>query len=187
MIPARFSAEACRKTSFPPLSSTTKPNPLAALYHFTVPISWTFASKGCRSDGDPKLRRDRLYGAAAVLLSTLMTSVTCGPRSRSVIRNASVSPERRVGVPMPASAVACKNASPDHPRVRQTRSACSGHTISLSPKPAARRLVPRAVVQQHPRGPGKRFLPLSGDPPRQPAVSRHPRLFGGPGRISLLL
>src|SRR5215831_6333085 len=63
----------------------------------------------------------------------------------------------------------------------------SGHTISLSPKPGARRLVPRVVVQQHPCGPRNRFLPLSGDPPRQPAVSRHPRLFGGPGRISLLL
>ena len=49
--------------------------PLAALYHFTVPISWTLASKGRRSDGDPKLARGCLDGAA-VLLSTLMTSAT---------------------------------------------------------------------------------------------------------------
>jgi hypothetical protein len=31
-----------------------KPNPLAALYHFTVLISWTLASRGCRSNGDLK-------------------------------------------------------------------------------------------------------------------------------------
>jgi hypothetical protein len=52
-----------------------EPNPLAALYHFTVPISWRLASKGCRSDGDLELFRGDL-GGAAVLLSTLMTSVT---------------------------------------------------------------------------------------------------------------
>ena len=32
-----------------------KPNPFMASYHFTVPISWTLASKDRRSDGDLKL------------------------------------------------------------------------------------------------------------------------------------
>ena len=75
VMPARSSAETCTKTSFPPPSRTMKPNPLAALYHFTVPISWTLASKGCRSNGDLELFRGGL-GGAAVLLFTLMTSVT---------------------------------------------------------------------------------------------------------------
>jgi hypothetical protein len=34
------------------------------LYHFTVPISWTLASKGCRSNGDLELFRGDLGGAA---------------------------------------------------------------------------------------------------------------------------
>jgi hypothetical protein len=34
------------------------------LYHFTVPISWTLTSKGCRSDGDLKLFRGGLGGTA---------------------------------------------------------------------------------------------------------------------------
>jgi hypothetical protein len=100
------------KTSFPPPSRTMKPNPLAALYHFTVPISWALASKGCRSDGNLKLFRGSL-GGAAVLLSTLMTSVTCGPRCPRATRNSSVSPGCRVLTPMPASAVAWRKASPD--------------------------------------------------------------------------
>jgi hypothetical protein len=42
-----------------------KPNPLAALYHFTVRISWTLASKGCRFNGDLKFfRGGRGCGAA---------------------------------------------------------------------------------------------------------------------------
>src|SRR6476620_10181182 len=89
-----------------------KPNPLAALYHFTVPISWTLASKGCRSDGDLKCPRGGL-GGAAVLLSTLITSVTCGPRCPRATRNSSVSPGCRVLTPMPASAVTSRKASPD--------------------------------------------------------------------------
>src|SRR5258708_5639 len=89
-----------------------KPNPLAALYHFTVPISRTLASKGCRSDGDLNLPRGDL-GGAAVLLSTLMTSVTCGPRCPRTTCNSSVSPGCRVLTPMPASAVTWRKASPD--------------------------------------------------------------------------
>jgi hypothetical protein len=51
---------------------TMNPNPFVALYHFTVPISWTLASKGCRSaDGDLELFRGG-PGGAAVLLSTLI-------------------------------------------------------------------------------------------------------------------
>jgi hypothetical protein len=56
-----------------------KPNPFLALYHFTVPVSWTLASEAGRSEGDLKLARGGLDGAA-VLLSTLIISVTCGPR-----------------------------------------------------------------------------------------------------------
>src|ERR1700732_1975267 len=44
-----------------------KPNPLAALYPFTAPISWTLASKGCRFNGDLKFlswRPGRCCGAA---------------------------------------------------------------------------------------------------------------------------
>jgi hypothetical protein len=52
-----------------------KPNPLAALYDFTVPLSWTLASKRCRPNGDLEPFRGGLSGAA-VLLSTLMISVT---------------------------------------------------------------------------------------------------------------
>src|SRR4029077_774327 len=89
-----------------------KPNPLAASYHFTVPISWTLASKGCRSDGDLK-RPPGGLGGAAVLLSTPMTSVTCGPRCPEATRNSSVSPGCRVLTPMPASAVTWRKASPD--------------------------------------------------------------------------
>src|ERR1700730_16897817 len=61
-MPARSSVETCTKTSFPPPSRTMKPNPLAALYHFTVPISWTLASKGCRSNGDLKFFRGEREG-----------------------------------------------------------------------------------------------------------------------------
>jgi hypothetical protein len=43
------------ETSFPPLSMAIKAKPLAVLCHFTVPIAWTLASKGRRSDGDLKL------------------------------------------------------------------------------------------------------------------------------------
>jgi hypothetical protein len=44
-----------------------KPNRLVALNHFTVPISWTLASKGGRSDGDLKPLRADLGGAAVLL------------------------------------------------------------------------------------------------------------------------
>jgi hypothetical protein len=63
------------KTSLPPPSRTMKPKPLVALYHFTFPIYWPLASKGCRFNGDLKFFRGGL-GGAAVLLSMLMTSVT---------------------------------------------------------------------------------------------------------------
>jgi hypothetical protein len=44
-----------------------KPNPLVALYHFTVLISWRLASKGCPFAGDLKLARGGLDGAAVLL------------------------------------------------------------------------------------------------------------------------
>src|ERR1700746_2015388 len=110
-MPARFSAEERTKTFFPLPSRTMEPNPLAALYHFTIPISCTLASVGRRSDRDLKLFR-RGPGGAAVLLSTLMTSVTCGPRCPGANRHSSVSPGCRLLTPMPASAVAWRNKSP---------------------------------------------------------------------------
>src|SRR5262249_8642900 len=111
-MPARSSIEACRKTSFPPLSRTMKPNPFVALYHFTVSISWTVACKDCRSDDGLPLVRDTL-GGAVVLLSTLKTLVTSRPRCPGATCNSSVAPDYRVLMPMPASADAWRKASPD--------------------------------------------------------------------------
>ena len=48
-----------------------------------------------------------------MLLSTLMTSVTCGPRCPRATRNSRVSPGCRVLTPIPASAVTWRKASPD--------------------------------------------------------------------------
>src|SRR6266571_4503469 len=89
-----------------------KPNPFVALYHFTVPVSWTLASKAAGSEGDLKLARGGLDGDA-VLLSTLMTSVTCGPRRPEANRNSSVSPGCTALMPERPSTVACRKASPD--------------------------------------------------------------------------
>ena len=111
-MPARpLKRRGVHETSYPPLSGTMKPNPFMALYHFTVPISWTLAFKGCRSDGDSKLPRVGLV-RAAVLLPTLMTSATWGPRCPGVTRISSVSPGCRVLMPMPASAPTWRKASP---------------------------------------------------------------------------
>ena len=107
-MPARFSAVACTKTSLASPSMTMKPKPFAN--HSTAPIASTLASKDCRSC-ESTLLRGRPDGAA-VLLSTLMTSVTCGPRCPGATRNSSVSPGRRVLTPMPTSAVAWRKASP---------------------------------------------------------------------------
>jgi hypothetical protein len=90
-MPARSGAEACTKISLLTPSLLMKPKPLMGLYHFTVSISWTLASKGRPSDSDPKPSRGGLRGAA-VLLSTLITSVTCGPRCLRVTGNLSVAP-----------------------------------------------------------------------------------------------
>src|SRR3984893_15706883 len=89
-----------------------KPNPLAALYHFTVPISWTLVSKGCRFNGALKFFRGDL-GGAAVLLSMPMTSVTWSPLCAGAVRNSSVTPGWRAPMLMPASAEAWRKASPD--------------------------------------------------------------------------
>jgi hypothetical protein len=83
-----------------------------ALYHFTVPVSWTLTSEAGRSEGDLKLARGGLDGAA-VLLSTLMTTVTCGPRCPGATRNSSVSPGCTALLPMRPSTVAWRKASPD--------------------------------------------------------------------------
>src|ERR1700730_708011 len=76
-MPERSSTEACTKASLPPPSRTMKPKPFCALNHLTVPTSSTAVS----SDGRLAVGKAERRGAAgaAVLLSTLRTSVTCGP------------------------------------------------------------------------------------------------------------
>ena len=91
VIPARSSAEACTKISLPPRSEAIKPNPFIALYHLTVPDSstaaWSVGGYTGRSD------RARLSGSCcAVLMSTLRTSVTCGPLGPGPARTSSVAP-----------------------------------------------------------------------------------------------
>src|SRR6516162_9930825 len=79
MIPERSNTEACTKRSLPPRSGAMKPNPLLALYHFTVPISSTVV----RSAEGWYAGRSGLgrlgCSCVAVLASTLRISVTCGP------------------------------------------------------------------------------------------------------------
>src|SRR5215212_9834184 len=121
--PARCSAEACTNTSLPPPSRTIKPNPFIALYHLTVPLSCEVTSSGGRSPppGPPPgrkpppapVRGGHGAGAAAVLVSTLNTSVTCGPRCPCATRTWSVSPGWISVTPPRPSTVACRNASPE--------------------------------------------------------------------------
>src|ERR1700731_3288059 len=91
IMPARSSAEACTKISFPPRSGAIKPNPLLALYHFTVPNSSTVARS--RDGYAGRSGRGRRGGSCdAVLASTLMISVTCGPFGPGLVRTSSVAP-----------------------------------------------------------------------------------------------
>jgi hypothetical protein len=55
-----------------------KLRPFATLNHFTVPVSSTTVSEDGPSDISAR-KLDRRGAGAAVLLSTLSTSVTCGP------------------------------------------------------------------------------------------------------------
>src|SRR5271156_1087359 len=90
-----------------------KPNPLVALYHFTVPNSSTVALSATagyagRSD------RARLGGSCdAVLTSTLMISVTCGPFGPGPARTSSVAPDGTLPCPLRSTTLTCRNASPE--------------------------------------------------------------------------
>src|SRR5258707_6994101 len=108
--PARCKAEACTNTSLPPPSRTIKPKPFVELYHLTVPFSDDVASSGARSAGRNPVRG---RGGAAVLVSTLSTSVTCGPRWPCATRTSRVSPGCTAVTPRRPSTDACRNASPD--------------------------------------------------------------------------
>src|SRR6202030_1388033 len=74
-----------------PRSGAIKPNPLLALYHFTVPNSSTVARSPDRY-ADRSGRGRRGGSCDAVLASTLMISVTCGPFGPGLMRTSSVAP-----------------------------------------------------------------------------------------------
>ena len=77
---------------FPPSSLAMKPKPLSTLNHFTVPVSSTDVSEDGPPDvGDRTLALRDVTGAA-VLVSTLSTSVTCGPLCPGPTRTSRVSP-----------------------------------------------------------------------------------------------
>src|SRR5215831_13270991 len=79
------------KDSLAAIIQNDEAKPSAGVVPLHSPISWTAASDGSVSDDDLNLVRDNLRGAA-VLLSTLKTSVTSKPRSPRATRNVSVSP-----------------------------------------------------------------------------------------------
>src|SRR5207248_11620756 len=97
-----------------------KPNPFWALNHFTVPASSTVASveSGARPAAGGYADR-RGAGGDAVLLSTLRTSVTCGPFCPGATRISSVSPACTAVMPLRSSPLAWRNASPE-PSVSST-------------------------------------------------------------------
>src|SRR6516225_8392095 len=87
-MPDRSRAEMWTNTSLPPLFGVTKPYPLSALNHFTVPVSSTdgpFDGVAWALD-----RRDGIGVALPVL--TLSTSVMCGPLWPGPTRTSRVSP-----------------------------------------------------------------------------------------------
>src|SRR3954451_7147634 len=55
ITPARCKADACTNTSFPPSAGATKPKPLVALYHLTVPCISTDGPVGAPRRGAPPL------------------------------------------------------------------------------------------------------------------------------------
>src|SRR5580693_7260986 len=88
-----------------------KPNPLVALYHFTVPSSSTVG----RSAGGYAGRsgRGRLgCSCDAVLASILRISVTCGPFGPGPARTSSVAPGGTLPWPLRSTTLTCRNASP---------------------------------------------------------------------------
>src|SRR5260370_24287524 len=138
-MPARCHAEACPNTALPPPSRTIKPNPLVTLYHLTVPISSTVGPSGSRSASGRNPVRGGRATAPPVLVSTLITSVTCGPRCPWATRTSSVSPGLTSLNPPPPSTVPCTSASPgpsDNSTKPNTFSVSNHLTTALTADPA---------------------------------------------------
>src|SRR6202158_311447 len=89
-----------------------KPNPLVALYHFTVPSSSTVGRSTGEYAGRSGLAR---FGCScdAVLASILRISVTCGPFGPGPARTSSVAPGGTVLWPLRSTTLTCRNASPE--------------------------------------------------------------------------
>ena len=115
--PDRSRAEMCTNTSVPQPSRAMKPKPFSTLNHFTVPRSSTDGPLDAAA-GKP----DRRGGAGtAVLVSTLRTSVMCGPLCPGPTRTSTVSPGCTALMLLPARTPPCRKASPDPSIVRLFR------------------------------------------------------------------
>src|SRR6516225_9663400 len=86
-----------------------KPKPFSVSNHFTVPVS---SADGPLEISAGELDRRGVAGSA-VLLSTLRTSVTCGPLCPGPTRTSTVSPGCTALMPLPARTLPCRKASPD--------------------------------------------------------------------------
>src|SRR6266436_4513741 len=90
-----------------------KPKPFSTLNHFTVPVSSTKMPEDDPFDVAGR-GLDRRGGAGtAVLVSTLRTSVTCDPVWPGPTRTSRVSPGCTVLMPLCASTLPWRKASPD--------------------------------------------------------------------------
>jgi hypothetical protein len=104
-IPARSAND------WEPLSPRTstgaiKPKPLLALYHFTVPNSSTAARSPDGYAG--RSGRGRRGGSCdAVVASTLIISVTCGPFGPGLVRTSSVAPGGTLPWPLRSATLTC--------------------------------------------------------------------------------
>src|ERR1700720_1764445 len=89
-----------------------KPNPLVALYHFTVPSSSTVGRSTFEYAG--RSGRARLgCSCDAVLASILTISVTCGPFGPGPARTSSVAPGSTLLAPLRSTTLTCRKASPE--------------------------------------------------------------------------
>src|ERR1700674_4417449 len=96
-----------------------KPNPLVALYHFTVPSSSTVGRSTFEYAG--RSGRPRLgCSGDAVLASILRISVTCGPFGPGPARTSSVAPGGTLPWPLRSTTLTCRKASPE-PSVSSTK------------------------------------------------------------------
>src|SRR6266853_923598 len=87
-----------------------KPNPLVALYHFTVASSSTVGRSTVEYAG--RSGRARLgCSCDAVLASILTISVTCGPFGPGPARTSSVAPSGTLPWPLRSTTLTWRNAS----------------------------------------------------------------------------